>query len=196
MRDLMSYVRALVGNWWFRAFFLISLLSTATTFYVSFHPAFLLPKTAPLVAALLALLISPYDVYKRQQARIQALLQAKAELQNSQHNRSAKELANLISELEDNLTKASSPVIDRSFGGGTYVRPSTDCWKAVRNLLQINAQLRDRLSRVYADVDRWWSIVDSGLKPGIGSPELNAIVARLCEAIPTLLRELRKAQSN
>jgi len=194
MRDLTSYVRALIGNWWFRLFFFLSVISTTTTFYVSFHPGFLLPKTAPLIVALVALLISPYDVYKRQQGQIQALLQADAELQDSQHDRSARELANLISELEDNLTKARSPVIDRSFGGGTYVRPSTDCWKAVRNLLQLNAQLRDRVSRVYADVDRWWSIVDSGLKLGIGSPELNAIVARLCGEIPALLQELRKAQ--
>lgn len=194
LSDLTSYARALLSNWWFRGFFFLSLISTATTFYASFHPGFLLPKNALLVVALLALLISPYDVYKRQETRIQALLRENAELKVSQENRSARELANLISELEDNLRKARDTVSDRSTGMGAYMRPSTDCWRAARNVLRLDAPLRDRLNRVYADVDRWCSIVDSGVKPGMGSPDLNRIVAMLCAEIPTLLQELRKAQ--
>ncbi len=194
LKDLMGYARALVRNWWFRGFFLLSLVSTATTYYISFRPGFLLPKNALLVVALLALLISPYDCYRRQEARIQALLRENGELKDSQRNRSATELANLISELADNLRKASDPVSDRLFGGGHHMRPSTDSWKAVRNTLRLDAPLREKLEQVYAEVDRWSAIVDSGVKPGIGSLELNRIVAMLSREIPVLLRELRKIQ--
>ncbi len=193
LRDLTSYARHLLGNWWFRGFFLLSLMSTATTFYASFHPGFLLPKNALLVVSLIALLISPYDVYKRQEAIIQALLRENAGLKDSQENRYARDLADLISELEDNLSKARDPVTDPSFEGA-YVRPSTDCWKAVRNVLPLDPELHGKLNHVYTQVERWCSIVDSGLKPRMGSLELNRTVDILGAEIPTLLQELRKAQ--
>jgi hypothetical protein len=194
LRDLLNYLRTLLSNSWFRGFFFLSLVSTATTFYASFHPGFLLPKDALVVVALVALLISPYDLYKRQEERIHALLRENAELTDTQDKRLATALRDLISELEDNLRKAANPVSDRFFGGGSYVRPSTDCWKAVRNVLPLDGQLRLALNRVYDQVDRWSSIVDSGLKPGIGSQELNGIAALICAEVPVLLRELRKAQ--
>jgi hypothetical protein len=195
LRDLTNYARALLGNWWFRGFFFLSSLSTATTFYESFHPGFLLPKNALLGVSLLALFISPYDVYKRQEVRIQALLRENAGLKDTQENRTRRCLSDLICELHDNLGKALDPVIDRSFGTGAYVRPSTDCWKTARNVLRIDNPLRDDLDRAYAAVDRWCSAVDSGLKPGMGSPELNRIVDMLRAELPKLLRELQKAQA-
>lgn len=195
LRDLTNYARALLGNWWFRGFFLLSFLSTATTFYVSFHPGFLLPKNALIGVSLLALFISPYDAYKRQEARIQALLRENARLKDTQEDRTRRNLSDLICELQDNLRKALDPVIDRSSGTGAYVRPSTDCWKTARNVLRIDNPLRDDLDRAYAAVDRWCSVVDSGLKPGMGSPEVNRIVDVLRVEIPKLLRELQKAHA-
>jgi hypothetical protein len=173
--------------------FILSLISTAATFYTSFHPGFLLPKDTLLIIALIALLVSPYDAYKRQDARVQALLAENAELKAARQNGPTRELANLVSELEDNLEKALDPVIDR-FSMGAYTRPSTDCWKSTRNAPWIDNKLRDKLNDVYADVDRWCSIVDSGVKPGLGSPKMNFIVAGLRTKIPDLLDELRKAR--
>ncbi len=195
LRDLTNYARALLGKWWSRVFLFLSILSTATTFYVSFHPGFLLPKNALIGVSLLALFISAYDVYKRQEARIQALLRENAGLKDAQENRTRRSLSDLICELQDNLGKALDPVIDRSFGTGAYVRPSTDCWKTARNMLRLDTPLRDDLDRAYAAVDRWCSVVDSGRKPGMGSPELNRIVDMLRAEIPKLLRELEKAQA-
>jgi len=189
--DLASYVLDLLRNWWFRAFAFLSLISTAITFYVLFRPGFLLPKAVPIVTSLLALLISPYDVYKRQQARIRELLKENALLKEPRKT----SLADLISELDENLGKASAPTMDQcAASGGIYVRPSTERWKAVRNVIQLDAQLRDRLARTYEEVDRWRSIVDSGVKPAMGSPDLDRIVARLRTQVPGLLEELRKLQ--
>lgn len=53
LRDIASYLRTLLSNSWFRGFFFLSLISTATTFYTSFHAGFLLPKYALVVLALL-----------------------------------------------------------------------------------------------------------------------------------------------
>jgi hypothetical protein len=192
-RDLTNYTRALIRNWWFRGFFILSLISTAATFYASFHPGFLLPRDTLVVIALFALLVSPFGVYKRQEARIQELLAENAELKAPPQNGRARELANLISELEDNLRKALDPITDR-FSMGAYTRPSMDCWKSTRNAPWLDKKLRDSLNEVYADVDRWCSIVDSGVKPGMGSPKLNFIVTALKVKIPTLLEALRKAQ--
>jgi len=195
LRVLLNYLRILGRNLWFRWFFILSLISTGTTFYASFHPGFLLPKSVTLVVALLALFISPYDVYKRQWSEIQGLLRENSELKDFQDKRSATDLADLISDLEDNLNKARSPASDRQFGAGTYIRPSTDLWKAVRNKLRLEPRTRVSLNRVYTMVDRWCSIVDSGLRPGLGSPELDLIVGKLRVEIPALLEELRKAQT-
>jgi hypothetical protein len=191
-RGLTSYIRALISNWWFRVFFILSLISTAATFYTSFHPGFLLPKDTLIVVALIALLVSPFGVYKGQEVRIQDLSAENAELKASRQEGPARELANLISELEDNLRKALDPVTDR-FSMGAYTRPSTDCWKSTRNAPWLDKKLRDGLNDVYADVDRWCSIVDSGVKPGLGSPRINLIVADLRAKIPALLEELRRA---
>ncbi len=50
-------------------------------------------------------------------------------LRKSEEDRLARDLANLISESEHNLSKAFDPVSDRYFGGGPYMRPSADSWK-------------------------------------------------------------------
>jgi len=191
---LVSYALALIKNWWFRSFLLLSAISTGTTFYAAYHPAFLLPRNALLVIALLAALIAPYDVYKTQQDKIQALLLENARLGDSQEKAKATELANLVSELQDNLAKTRQPVTDRFFGGGAYIRPSAESWKAVRNILQLESPLRERLDRVYTQVDRWAGIVDSGTKPGTGSLELNRITVNLRTEIPRILKELNQMQ--
>jgi hypothetical protein len=191
---LLSYALTMFRNWWFRCFFFLSAVSTFTTFYASFHPGFLLPRNALFIVSLLALLISPYDVYRKQQETIQEAQTASTELKRNKDNALAVDLANLASELEDNLRKANEPIADRTFGGGAYVRPTAECWKAVRNRLQLGPDLHDRLNLAYAQIDRWTSIVDSGVKPGMGSPELNRITAQLWVDLPGLLDELRRAK--
>jgi hypothetical protein len=69
-------------------------------------------------------------------------------------------LADLISELEDNLRMAKAPRV-----GSTYRRPSSQTWKAVRNKLQLPGVLRSDLTVAYDQIDAWGDQVDRGLNP-------------------------------
>lgn len=96
-------------------------------------------------------------------------------------------LADVISELEDNLGKAKGPRI-----GDTYQRPSSEVWKKNRNRLNFPTELRSTLENAYRQIDAWQSIVESGVKPNYGSPPLNFATSNLASLLPHLIDELKK----
>src|ERR1700693_3941476 len=60
----------------------------------------------------------------------------------------AHHLADLISELEDDLHKARAPRV-----GDVYSRPSSRVWKEYRNRLSIPSDVRNRIGSVYVLID-------------------------------------------
>jgi predicted nucleotide-binding protein len=98
-------------------------------------------------------------------------------------------LADLISELEDNLDAARAPR-----AGDVYVRPSNSVWKRDRNRLSIPTELRNRLTNAYRQINSWLDIVLSGLSPNLGSPALHSMVAALRSELPELISELKKLE--
>lgn len=100
-------------------------------------------------------------------------------------------LADLISELEDNLHKARAPRV-----GDVYSRPSSRVWKEYRNRLDIPPEVRRRIANAYLQIDEWQDIVASGLSPNIGSMSLNIKVTDLSRDLPTLISELKKIDAS
>lgn len=100
-------------------------------------------------------------------------------------------LADLISELEDNLHKAKGPRV-----GHTYRRPSTQTWTNVRNKLNLRADLRSNLETAYRQIDNWENIAESGINPNVGSQELNIVTSNLAFSLPNLIAELKKVQAS
>lgn len=96
-------------------------------------------------------------------------------------------LADLISELEDNLEKARGPRI-----GDTYQKPSLEVWKRNRNRLTLPADLRPDIETTYRQIEGWRSVVDSGLHPNYGSQALNVATSSLIVRLPGLIDSLRK----
>jgi hypothetical protein len=96
-------------------------------------------------------------------------------------------LADLMSELEDNLHKARAPRV-----GDVYSRPSSRVWKEYRNRLNIPPDLHNRIGNAYVQIDEWQDIVASGLNPNMGSMTLNLKVTDLSRDLPNLISELKK----
>jgi hypothetical protein len=109
--------------------------------------------------------------------------------QESQH------LIDLVAELRDNERMALRPEAGGQFGDRVYVRPSNQVWLSVRNRIQIPEHLRQNLENVYSEVGRWQAIVDSGLRPGIGSQELNTIAMAVGAATPDLLSAIAASRN-
>jgi hypothetical protein len=96
-------------------------------------------------------------------------------------------LADLISELEDNLECARAPRI-----GDAYARPSSQVWKSNRNRLTLPNHLRSELTNVYRQIDSWCTVVDSGVTPNMGSPAIDGTTASLRNQLWNLIEELKK----
>lgn len=96
-------------------------------------------------------------------------------------------LADIISELEDNLDAAKMPRV-----GDTYRKPSSDVWKNNRNRLKLLEPLRSDLTLAYRQIDIWQSQVDSGVHPNYGSEALNAATSSLVGRLPVIIDSLRK----
>jgi hypothetical protein len=96
-------------------------------------------------------------------------------------------LADLISELEDNLNCARTPRI-----GDAYDRPSSQVWRSIRNKIKLPDRLRSHLSITYRQIDSWLTVVESGVHPNIGSPDLNVTTNGLRNELPILIEELKK----
>jgi hypothetical protein len=114
---------------------------------------------------------------------------------NSTEGTGSKLLADLISELEGNLETAkyfySGPP-----GSRVYLPPSIQCWKSVRNELPfLDDGVLNDLKQIYTQTERWSGIVSSGIKPGIGSPEINEITTRLKMTLPALLTRLENVKN-
>ncbi len=99
-------------------------------------------------------------------------------------------LADLVSELEDNLNCALKPRM-----GDTYRRPSSTVWKANRNKLNLPPDLRSDLNASYQQIESWRDVVDSGLSPNLGSMELETTVAGLRKELPVLIERLKQLQA-
>jgi hypothetical protein len=99
-------------------------------------------------------------------------------------------LADIISELEDNLDCAERPRT-----GDVYRRPSTKTWIENRNRLTLPADTLSTLKNAYNRISSWADVVASGLSPNIGSPQLNLIVSDLRMSLPSLIDQLRKLQN-
>jgi len=98
-------------------------------------------------------------------------------------------LADIISELEDNLVSARAPRV-----GDVYKRPSNQAWKDGRNKVDIPEDLRYRIASAYRQIDEWLDIVASGLSPNIGSMALELKVNDLRSCLPNLITELKKLE--
>jgi len=98
-------------------------------------------------------------------------------------------LADIISELEDNLSSARAPRV-----GDVYKRPSTRVWKDSRNKVDIPEDLRSRIASAYRQIDEWLDIVASGLNPNMGSMALELKVNDLRHGLPALIGELKKLE--
>ncbi|HXZ26515.1 MAG TPA: hypothetical protein VEG08_00795, partial [Terriglobales bacterium] len=96
-------------------------------------------------------------------------------------------IADLMSELQDNLGKAHSPVV-----GEAYVRPSCARWKEVRNQVVLPDKLRGGLNHAYVEIERWCSIVDSSVKPAYGSRELDQVAITMRSELTALIEELKR----
>jgi TIR domain len=96
-------------------------------------------------------------------------------------------LADLISELEDNLDVAKAPRV-----GDAYVRPSSEVWESIRNKITLPDLLRSNLTAAYRLIDGWVAVVESRVHPNIGSPALNVATKALQGSLPGLIEELKK----
>ena len=99
-------------------------------------------------------------------------------------------LADVISELEDNLDRARRPRTDDA-----YRQPSDITWLENRNKVDLPAGLRSQVMSAYHDISAWADIVRSGLHPNIGSMPLNLLASGLVMSLPPLIDQLRKAES-
>jgi hypothetical protein len=113
---------------------------------------------------------------------------------NTQHDYAVAQnstlLADIISELEDNLDCAERPRT-----GDVYRRPSIKAWIENRNRLTLPADILSTLKSTYNSIGSWADVVASGLSPNIGSPQLNFIVSDLRRSLPSLIDQLRKIQN-
>jgi hypothetical protein len=99
-------------------------------------------------------------------------------------------LADIISELEDNLDCAERPRT-----GDVYRRPSTKVWLENRNRITLPSETLSKLKNIYGRISSWADVVASGLNPNTGSGHLNLIVSDLKMALPSLIDQLRKIQN-
>ncbi len=104
--------------------------------------------------------------------------------------RSPTSLADIISELEDNLDCASRPRT-----GDAYRRPSTRVWLENRNKINLPPDIHSQVKNIYNRISSWGDVVASGLNPNLGSMELNLIVSDLRSSLPPLIDRLRKLQN-
>lgn len=100
-------------------------------------------------------------------------------------------LAEIITELEDNLDRARRPVMDE-----VYRTPSTGAWLKGRNKIAWPPEISANVKGVYRQIDNWLEIVRSGLSPNTGSMPLNLIVTDLRMSLPPLIDQIKNLQSS
>ena len=96
-------------------------------------------------------------------------------------------LADLVSELEDNLEHARVRRI-----GDVYLHPSSEAWRTNRNRLRLQESLRSEVTQIYREIETWRTIVESGVHPNMGSPALDLATSSLSGRLPSIIAELRK----
>jgi preprotein translocase subunit SecD len=96
-------------------------------------------------------------------------------------------IADIISELEDNLAALVKPIV-----GNTFRKPTSSAWKQNRNNIDLPGELRAKVTKTYQTIDAWADIVGPGLHLGTGSMELNTIFASLPFTLTPLIERLRQ----
>ena len=99
-------------------------------------------------------------------------------------------LADVISELEDNLDRALRPR-----AGDVYRRPSNRAWLENRNKGMLPAEIQSQVKNAYDGISSWADIVGTGLNPNLGSMQLNLVVSSLASSLPHLIKQLRSLPS-
>lgn len=138
-----------------------------------------------------------HELSKKPGSSVQEVVHAgssgSADSGKSQHGTSASQnatsLADIISELEDNLDCAERPRT-----GDVYRRPSIKAWIENRNRLTLPADILSTLKNAYNRIGSWADVVASGLHPNMGNPHLDLIVSDLRMSLPSLIDQLRKRQ--
>jgi len=100
-------------------------------------------------------------------------------------------IADIISEVEDNLDRAERPRT-----GDVYRRPSNKVWLDNRNRVTLPPDVRAQLKNVYHDIDAWLDIVNSGLNPNLGSNQLDLIVSGLRPILSSLISQMRELKTS
>ena len=96
-------------------------------------------------------------------------------------------LADLISELEDNLEHARAPRI-----GEAYARPESEVWKKNRNKLTFPVSLHSEVTQIYREIESWSTVVKSGVSPNMGSPAIENTTLSLMNRLPILIDQLKR----
>ena len=79
MRRFLDFTRELLATWWGRFWALLGAGSLLATYIASFVPGFVVPRWVPAVISLVAWLLAPFDLYRRQRRQIEGLSNAVAQ---------------------------------------------------------------------------------------------------------------------
>lgn len=103
-----------------------------------------------------------------------------------------KSLADIISELRDNLNTASAYYSGMP-GNRSYIPPSTDVWRRTRNDLSafVDRRVMIPLEAAYERMQRWQGIAESGrTNPDIGNTEIRDITTAMQGTLPQIIQNL------
>jgi hypothetical protein len=101
-------------------------------------------------------------------------------------------LADISSELRDNLEIAQAYYTGMP-GNRSYIPPSTEIWKRIRNDLStvLDRRMMIQLEAAYVRIQRWQGIAESGrVNPDIGNPEVREIATAMQGLLPQLIASL------
>jgi hypothetical protein len=66
MKDLSRFAKLLFGQWWFTAFAILSLISTASTFAPAFYAHFAVPRWIPVAVFGIAFVVACFRIHLRE----------------------------------------------------------------------------------------------------------------------------------
>jgi hypothetical protein len=178
--------------------FLLALISTFSTYIPSFYSGFHIPRWVPVVCFGAGLLWGSFRMFLAQQAETERARDASHELeakistlQSAAVEHKQKVLEGLVAEVEGNIDTAFAYYSGLP-GNRVYLPPSIQFWRDVRGELGfLNPGLAKELRENYAQIERWYGIVDGGARPDIGNQEIDGIVIRLRGHLPQLLEKLK-----
>jgi hypothetical protein len=198
LRKLQAFLKALIVNWASGVMFLLALGSTFATYIPSFYPGFHIPRWVPAAVFIMALLAASFRLFIQQdnetqdaKGRIKELERQIADFQNDDVRERRRMMTGLIAEVEGNIFTARNNVAGMP-GNRIYIRPSVQFWRDNRgNLEFLDGELLAEIRDQYAQVERWYGIVEGGARPDIGNRDISGITIMLQAQLPPLLERLR-----